>query len=242
MEWQNQAIILGKRPFGERFSIVDVLTEHKGIWRGIMGISKKDQHFLQPGCLTVAHWKSRLSTQLGRFHFDILSHPTYVLFQSSLSLELFNAACALILQVFPQQEPYPELFQCFNTFFLKNLQGDDLQKATAYILLEKDILTLSGFSLDLSHCAVTGQVEDLTFVSPKTGRAVSTDVAQPYKNKLLALPQFLRISHQVATSWQDILNGLQLTGHFLQMHLLIPAQKGFSPPRLRLRTKILSFL
>ena len=42
-----------------------------------------------------------------------------------------------------------------------------------------------------TKCAATGATEDLAYVSPKTGRAVSRAAAGPYKEKLLELPAFL---------------------------------------------------
>jgi DNA repair protein RecO (recombination protein O) len=241
MEWHDQAVVLGTHPYGERLIIVDLLTENKGIWRGAVSISHKSRHILQPGCLVKAQWKARLVTQLGRFTVEILSHPTYLLFQSALGLETFNAACALILQIFPQQEPAPSLFPCFNKFLLEILKAKDKDKTITYLLLEKDILTLSGFSLDLTHCAVTGQTNDLMFVSPKTGRAVCQIAAEPYKNRLLYLPRFFLNREEAESSWSEIAKGFLLTGHFLQSHLLISTHKGFPPARLRLKSKIDKF-
>ena len=69
---------------------------------------------------------------------------------------------------------------------------------------------------------VTGASGNLTHVSPKTGRAVSASAAAPYAERLLPLPRFLRAGQKGGVSREDVLNGLGLTGHFLELRLLGP--------------------
>src|SRR5208282_2033846 len=45
-----------------------------------------------------------------------------------------------------------------------------------------------GFGLDLASCAATGATADLIYVSPRTGRAVSREAGEAYREKLMRLP------------------------------------------------------
>jgi DNA repair protein RecO (recombination protein O) len=94
---------------------------------------------------------------------------------------------------------------------------------------ELTLLDELGFGLDLSACAVTGTTEDLTHVSPKSGRAVSREPAKPYCDRLLVLPQFL-ISDAPATP-ADLMHAFRLTGHFLHMHVW--DARSIEPPSIR---------
>jgi DNA repair protein RecO (recombination protein O) len=58
-----------------------------------------------------------------------------------------------------------------------------------------------------------GSAENLLYVSPRSGRAVSAQGAAEYRDRLFPLPPFLRDGG--AGSWADIFDGLRITGHFL---------------------------
>jgi DNA repair protein RecO (recombination protein O) len=89
-----------------------------------------------------------------------------------------------------------------------------------------------GFGLDLSECAATGTNADLVYVSPKSGRAVSRDVGQPYCDRLLKLPRFL-LEDDVSPTPPEILAGFALTGHFFERDVLRP--HGLTLPAARER-------
>ncbi|MEJ0041361.1 MAG: DNA repair protein RecO C-terminal domain-containing protein [Rhizomicrobium sp.] len=100
----------------------------------------------------------------------------------------------------------------------------------------RGLLEELGFGLDLSRCASTGALENLIYVSPRTGRAVSGEAGEPYKDRLLALPGFLLGSQNATPDAADVAAGLKLTGHFLLERVLRPHGKEIPPARLRLDT------
>lgn len=102
--------------------------------------------------------------------------------------------------------------------------------AEAYVRWECDLLAALGFGLDLSRCAATGAAEDLAYVSPRSGRAVSRAAGQPYHDKLLPLPLFLWREGTRSTP-VDIVTGLAMTRHFLLHHLLVPQGAQLPPAR-----------
>ena len=108
--------------------------------------------------------------------------------------------------------------------------------ARAYVVWECDLLATLGFGLDLGRCAATGSNQDLAYVSPRTGRAVSRIAGLPYHDKLLPLPGFLW--RDMAASPADIVAGLALTRHFLLYHLLEPQGGRLPEARERLAERM----
>jgi len=102
-----------------------------------------------------------------------------------------------------------------------------------YVRWEAGLLDALGFGLDLSHCAATGATDDLIYVSPRSGRAVSRDGGVAYKDKLLRLPPFLLGSQNVVER-ADVSDGLKLTGYFLHERVLEPHGKDMPAARTRL--------
>ncbi|MDH5188288.1 MAG: DNA repair protein RecO C-terminal domain-containing protein, partial [Rhodospirillaceae bacterium] len=93
------------------------------------------------------------------------------------------------------------------------------QWQSAYVKWEIGLLGELGYGLDFSKCAATGETENLVYVSPKSGRAVSRAAGDQYKNAMLPLPQFVKFNGEVASSIEDVVLGLKLTGHFLERHV-----------------------
>ncbi len=141
-----------------------------------------------------------------------------------------SAACAVIDAALPEREPHPAMYEGFHAFL--TALGHEGWPAI-YVRLELGLLQELGFGLDLTKCAATGMTEDLTFVSPKTGRAVSREAAEPYKGKLLPLPAFLSTGGLPSDDAQ-LRQGLDLTGFFLERHVFWPHNKPLPPARARL--------
>ena len=79
------------------------------------------------------------------------------------------------------------------------------------------LLTEMGFGLSLETCAVTGATEELIYVSPRTGRAVSRPGAGAWSDRLLPLPPCLAgVPSQTPA---ELSAALRTTGHFLSEHL-----------------------
>src|SRR6185295_4029836 len=113
----------------------------------------------------------------------------------------------------PERDPHPNLFEV--TQFVLGYLDDPAVWPALLVRWEMALLEELGFGLDLTSCAATGQSADLTYVSPKSGRAVSAAAAEPYKDRLLALPMFLRAGKTGEVAAGDVLAGFALTGHFL---------------------------
>jgi DNA repair protein RecO (recombination protein O) len=103
---------------------------------------------------------------------------------------------------------------------------------------EMALLDELGFGLDLAACAATGGKENLIYVSPKSGRAVSAEAGEEYKDRLLRLPPFLARRQSDGATPDDIRDGLTLTGHFMESRVLNPREEAMPAARVRFRDLI----
>ncbi len=233
MEWQDQGILLSVRRHGEGAAIIDVLTEmhgrHTGLVRG--GGSRKSAAMLQPGNQLALTWRARLEDQLGSFTVELIQARSAILLATRLKLYGFNAISAMLIKYLPEREPNTALFDtCLN--LLDRIQtGAHWQHR--YCLFELEMLETMGYGLDLSECAVTGQVRDLTHVSPKSGRAVGRESAAGWEDKLLVFPKFLKEEALMDVSPEDFREALRLSGYFFAN--FVPTSRAVLPEaRLRL--------
>ncbi|MDE2574538.1 MAG: DNA repair protein RecO [Rhodospirillales bacterium] len=232
MEWEAPAIVLAVRPFGEGDAIATVMTEAHGLHRGLArGAQARLRAALwQPGNLVQLRWVGRLADQLGSFSAEMV-HPTAALaLDDALALAMLTAACAVAEGALPEREPHPRVFDGLLHLLARLAQGPSM--LDALIRWEADLLTDLGYGLDLARCAVTGSREDLAFVSPRSGCAVSEAGAGQWRERLLPLPTLLLgQAPGTARDWRD---GLRLTGHFLARDVFGLQHKPLPPARLRL--------
>lgn len=233
MEWIDEGIILSARPHGENAAVVTLLTSTYGRHAGLVpgGQGHAAQPVLQPGNRVKAKWRARLPEHLGNFSLDLATSCAAGWLDAQEILSVIASACAVTEASLPERQPMPGIYAGLATLF--SLPDADLW-GPAYVKWELGLLQALGYGLDLSKCAANGNTDDLAYVSPRTGRAVSLEAGQPYQEKLFALPAFLIGMGE----WQatDLLQGLELTGHFLSRHVfahpysrLLIAQPGDLP-------------
>ncbi len=212
MEWRDEGVLLSVRPHGESAAIVELFTaahgRHAGVVRG--GGSRKMAPVLQPGAQVQATWRARLEGHIGAFTVEPLRSRA-VLLSDHLALSALNALCALLLAALPERQGHATLYRATLPLLDAMERGGDW--LPDYLRWEMLLLDELGFGLDLSRCAVTGGRDDLAFVSPRTGRAVSRGGAGDWAARLLPLPQVLM--GQGGASHAEIGQGLAVTGHFL---------------------------
>ena len=232
MEWREQGILLATRRHGESSVIIEVLTEahgrHAGMVRG--GASRKIAPVLQPGAQLDLTWRARLEAHLGSFRVEPVKSRSAVVMGDAVVLAALNAVCALLIFALPEREAHPRLYR--RTVALLDLLGVSAAWPVAYLKWELALLEELGFGLDLSRCAVTGARDDLAYVSPKSGRAVSAEGAGQWADRLLPLPpELLGVGTGQAG---NVAQGLITTGYFLEHRLA--ANHGTRPlPEARAR-------
>lgn len=232
LDFEDDAIVLGTRLHGETGAIVHVLSESYGVWAAHVagGASRRLKASLQPGTRVQFGYRARHADQLGMARIEPLGASPDLL-DEPLALTGLQSACVMTRQVLPEREAQPGVYHALLAL-LTLMEAPDLWPAI-YVRYEAGLLEAVGFGLDLSVCAVTGSPDDLIYVSPKSGRAVSRGVGEPYRDKLLALPAFL-LSSQGGLDEGDVARGLALTGFFLERHVFHPHNQPLPDIRVRL--------
>ncbi|HET8728399.1 MAG TPA: DNA repair protein RecO [Alphaproteobacteria bacterium] len=238
MEWRDDGIVLSTRRHGETGTVVVLMTRdhgrHAGLTRG-----QRLRAQLQPGTKVAAVWRARLSDHLGSYALEPTESVAALMIDDPLKLAALSAACALVEAALPERAPYPNVHDGLAAL-LEALKGPFWD--AAYVQWEIGLLRAMGFGMDLERCAATGTNDQLAYVSPRSGRAVSLSAGEPYRDRLLPLPAFL-IGRGEADP-PSVLAGLDLTGHFLarnlfaQAHLHVPAARERFVDRYRKTTAI----
>ncbi|MFI5001411.1 MAG: DNA repair protein RecO [Reyranellales bacterium] len=231
MDWSDEGVVLASRPHGETGLVVSLLTRTHGRHAGFVagGVSRKARPTWQMGNVVEVAWRARQSEQLGYYTGELREAHAARAMDDAAELAGLSAACGLIDAALPEREPHPALYAGFHAFL--TVLGHEGWPAI-YVKLELGLLQELGFGLDLDKCAATGALDDLAYVSPKTGRAVSRAAAGPYKEKLLPLPAFLSTGGLPSDDGQ-LRQGLDLTGYFLERHVFWPHNKPLPPARAR---------
>ena len=234
MEWCDEGVILAVRRHGEAAAVVDLLTREHGRHAGLVhgGNSSKRRGSLQPGNQVAVRWRSRLVEQLGTYTCELERARAPALFHDRTGLAAISAVCALCETAIAERAPCREIFD--GVVDLLDALEESGAWSAAYVCWEVALLSHLGFGLDLTRCAVTGRTDGLAYVSPRTGRAVVADVAKSHRHRLLPLPSFLAVADAVAVNRQDIAQGLAITGHFLDRHVLRPHGRELPLARSRL--------
>ena len=217
MEWRGTGILLAVRRHGESSAIIEVFTEthgrHAGVVRG--GTSRKIAPILQPGAQLDVAWRARLEGHIGSFTVEPVRSRAVAAMSDRLMLAGLNTVTGLLTFCLPEREVHAPLYRRTETL-LDLLDQPDLWPL-AYLRWELALLEEMGYALQLNTCAVTGTQDDLAYVSPKTGRAVSRGAAGEWASRLLPLPDVLRGIGAAGDA--EIAEGFRTTGHFLSAHL-----------------------
>ncbi len=229
MDWRDEGILLSARRHGESAAIVEVFTaahgRHAGVVRG--GAGRRMTPVLQPGALLAVEWSARLEEHIGAFRVDPIATRAAVLMADRAALAALGAMTALIAATMPERDSHPELYA--RSRRLLEALGTAPDWPALYAVWELALLAELGFGLDLATCAATGSREDLVWVSPKSGRAVSRAAGAPWAEKLLSLPGFLRGGWEAPPPAAEIAAALALTGHFLEARVAPGLPRGALP-------------
>lgn len=230
MEWRDEGIILGSRRHGETSIILETMTRghgrHLGLVRG--GRSRKRQPVLQAGNRVDLVWRARLDEHLGTFQVEPLEANAARLFGSASAVFALQTLAAH-LRLIPERDSHPGLYEML-ALAVGHIE-EPILAGELVARFELRVLEELGFGLDLAECAATGSRTDLVYVSPKSGRAVSREAGQPWADRMLPLPGFLRPADGGRAGGDAVEAAFRLTGHFLARHVWEP--RGMAPPDAR---------
>ncbi len=236
MDWTEDALVLTVMRHGEHHAIADLLTRSRGRWRGLVrgGSGQRLSGILQPGNDVVARWRARVESQLGTFGIEPLKGRIGTILSDRARLMGLMSATALLAVCLPEREAHPAVYDATCTFLdvLTDSNMADIFWGAALVRLELGLLADLGYGLDLHVCAATGTTDDLIYVSPKSGRAVSAAAGHAWRDRLLRLPAFLLGRQAGDVTYGSVTAGMDLTGFFLERVLrdgkdrALPVERG----------------
>lgn len=234
MQWSDEGLVLAARRHGERALVVQMLTRehgrHAGLLRG--GQSPRTRAQWQIGNRMQVTWRARLAEQLGSLSGELVAGHAAKFFDDRARLSALASAAALAAAALPEREPHPRAYAGLAAL-IAALDDND-RWAVAYVEWEMTLLAEAGFGLDLSRCAASGATTDLVYVSPRSGQAVSAEAGAPYRDRMLRLPSFLRQADIYGRpAPEDVLDGLALTGFFLDHRIFAPHGRKMPAARSR---------
>ncbi|HEX2840273.1 DNA repair protein RecO [Hyphomicrobium sp.] len=233
MNWSDEGVILSVRPHGETAAVAEIFTRAHGRHLGLVhgGRSRKTRPVLQIGNHVGVTWKGRLVEHLGHMNVELIRGYAAAAMDDAAALAGLTSLCSLA-RLMPERDPHPNLYEV--TLFVLAYLDDASVWPALLARWELALLDELGFGLDLTQCAATGINDDLIYVSPKTGRAVSASAGEPYRDKLLKLPPFLLPGRKAPLAPGDIESGFALTGHFLETRVIRARDEEMPESRARM--------
>ncbi len=234
-QWRDQGFVLAVRGHGDSGAVVSLLTENHGRHAGYLhgAQSSKKRAMIEPGSRVSIDWKARISDNLGTVTLEQEAGLPHGILDDPLKLSALLSACSLCDSALPEREGHRGLYSGFKTL-IEMMDGEVW--AAAYVYWEIALLKELGFGLDLTRCAGGGDPKTLAYVSPKSGCAVSYAAGEPYKEKLLELPSFLKPNGGPLDD-EEIAKGLQMTGYFLEHWVFTHHTKGVPEARSRFQER-----
>jgi len=216
---EDHGIIISTKEFEERYLIVQCFLRNNGLLNGLVRISKASKTDCLLGNIVEATWSARLREQLGHYKFELITNIFAATIFDRRSIYFIRAAFAMSMLVLHEKDKQIELFDNLKLFLLSAI-GSNLELFySTYLSLEFSILRAGGFGLSLEKCVVSGEKEDLFYISPKSGAAVSKKVGAPYHDKLLLLPEKL-LNFKNGFSKQELVTCLGITSFFIEKNIL----------------------
>ena len=229
MEWTDEGVVLGAKRHGETSAILELMTyahgRHLGLVRGGAGVRLRG--ILQAGNAVRATWRARLDEHLGHYAVEG-SNLRAAGFLSAAHAVHGVTHLAALCRLLAEREPHASIYKALQAIL--DRLGDPRVAAPMIARFELDFLGELGFGLDLAACAATGAKDDLIYVSPRSGRAVSRAAGEAYRDKLMRLPEFLH-DEGAPQRAEDLADAFALTGFFLDRHAFAP--RGLSLPEAR---------
>ena len=217
MEWRDKGMLLNRRMHGEHAAIIEVFTCERGKYAGLVygGASRKMAPVLQTGALLDITWKARLEDHLGVYSVELETSQMAVVLSDRMALAGLDAVASLLLFCLPERQGYPGLYA--QTRKLLEILGQSEIWPLAYMQWEMALLEHLGYGLDLGSCGILGpSVGVPSFISPRTGMAVSREGAGKWADRLLPLPPCMIGLGEASDT--EVAMSLKVTGHFIRSH------------------------
>ena len=216
MQINDEGIIIKKKKYRESSLLISFFSLNHGVNSGLVkGVLKKDFGTYEIGNKVYIKSSFRLDEQLWNCRFELIKNNSVDYFDNENKLNALLTVCSIIDLSLPKNNPQAKIYNK-TIDLIENLLSREW--VIKYIFWELFLLSELGYGLDLEKCVVSGEKENLIYVSPKSGKAVSKKEGEKYKNKLLNLPKFL-INKNVKPSNDSLKQAISLTGFFIDKFL-----------------------
>lgn len=232
MDWESSAIVLGLQDYSEEMMIMLVLTAEHGLRKGMIRSTKKNKPALAIGNIVKARWGARLENHLGTFTIQSHEAIAQFVYHERKKLLTLLSICELFKVCLPEKEPQDVLYTHLEDF-LYALRFNNSLWANLFVMLELELLSKVGFGLDLDKCAATGSTKNLVYISPWTGKAVSSEPGEQYKDKLFTIPK-LFLDPSAAHEDTEIASALRVIRYFFLKNVFVNKQNQFPSVRVTL--------
>lgn len=214
--WKSESFVLSIKPLGEQGFLCSVLRKDGNIFLGYIFGKRKLKNIVS-GNVVLCEWSNKTSASLGSFKtLDLITSYPQIYFYRTEVLLLIASSCHLLDIFFNFQEGESHLYRNLWMLF-ESFQNTSFELCLmAYLFWEKDLLHSLGVGLSLDECVVLGTVDvhELSYISPRTGCAVSSQAAGVWAKKLLPFPSLFVSSKN--TSLEDFKNAFHVLSYFLE--------------------------
>jgi DNA repair protein RecO (recombination protein O) len=217
MNWRDEGIVISANKYGEKYIILKIFTQQRGLKSALVNNSKKNLPLTQIATLVDVEWSGKSNDGLGFYKCELKKEIASHLISSSVKLMAFSSAVMLIDKCLAAEDSHPKLFTVLLNLIANSNQEEKLFLSN-YAMFEKELLKEIGFGLDLEKCVVSGVREDLFYLSPNSGGAVCRKEGEAYKDKLFLLNNLLccnNVSDLKNIDFRDIYETLKITRYFL---------------------------
>ena len=215
MKINDLGFLLGSRDHLENMKILTVFSLSNGVINGVFR-QRKNNNFVIILDKIKFEWSSRNKDNLGYLKFEA-TESSYRLTESFLVSLIKGSVSEICYRFLPSWEKNYDIFNNIN-HLTGIFQSNEKKLIKEYIFWEYNFLKNMGYELDLGICSVTGNAENIDFISPKTGNAVCYEVGKKYERKLFKIPKFLQYPN-MNISKKECLNALNITGFFIEKFL-----------------------
>tara|TARA_B110000238_G_scaffold92117_1_gene100805 strand:- start:164 stop:838 length:675 start_codon:yes stop_codon:yes gene_type:complete len=220
MRWDDEGLVISVKKYGENSLILHLFTKNHGVHAGLVRYSstKKSGYIYELGNILSVEWTGRLEEQLGFYKAELEKSYLYTIIKNPLTLEALSSISSMLKMFLAERQVYNKLYR-ETIEIIKNLDENDMTWVSKYIHWELLLLSEMGYGLDLSKCAVTGEIKGLKYISPKSGRAVSKLGAGKWEKQLLVLPKFLQKINTNTIDSEELNDGIKVTSYFLNRYI-----------------------
>ena len=230
MQWTSEAIVIKQHQFSDDKLLCHFFSATHGVYKGLLTLNKKTRNQIQVGNIVHATWRARLEEHLGSYYCELLKPLSMAVIGNKLKLTSVLSLCSLLSSCLPNRVLEAKIYDDSISYLLS--LRDHKNWLTEYLKLELSLLQEMGYGLDLESCAATGLKDGLYYISPKTGKAITKEAGAPYHDKLFLLPKFLN-NEVEDMGYQDIVDGLKITGYFIDKELYKPHNRQIPSARIR---------